>query len=190
MAQTERPISSFPAPAGAPASLPSPATRTTSLFPGLYLQTLHSSHGHCQHLRLPRCSCHCSPLAHLSFTASGSCRHHHPPLNSSKFLPGHAQTAAATATARLPTDTRSVSCPREEPCPRARPQQIHPAAPRLPPPPRGTCPLHQHQHIGELPKKHDQQSTAIAKGPLRSSRKVTRQCYQPSVKRYALRHRS
>lgn len=44
-----------------------------------------------------------------------------PPLNSSKFLPGYTQTAAATATAPLPTDTGSVSCPREEPCPRAKP---------------------------------------------------------------------
>lgn len=70
--QTERSILSLLAPAGAPASLPSPATHSTSLFPGLYLQTLH-----CQLLQLPRCSCRCSPLAHLSFTPSGSCHHHH-----------------------------------------------------------------------------------------------------------------
>lgn len=71
---------SLPAPVRAPASIPSPAACGPSLSPGLYLQTLHSSHGHCQILCLPHCSCHSSPLTRLSFTASGSCPHHHPPL--------------------------------------------------------------------------------------------------------------
>lgn len=133
--QAERPILRPPAPVTAPASLPSPAARSRSLCPGLYLQTLHSSHGRCQLLRPPRSSCPCSPLAHCSFTAPASCHHHHPPLNSSRFLPGHVQAGAATATARLPTDTRSLShlpLPRHLPPPpapanRATSQQAQPA---------------------------------------------------------------
>lgn len=46
-----------------------------------------------------------SPLAHLSSTASGSGCQHHPPLNSSRFLPGQVQRASATATVQVPTDT-------------------------------------------------------------------------------------
>lgn len=182
--QTERPISSLPAPAGAPASLPSPAARSTSLFPGLYLQTPHSSHGRCQLLRLPHCSCHCSPLAHLSFTASGSCRHHHPPLNSSKFLPGHVQTAAAQPpTAQLPMDTRSIACPREEPCPRAKPQQIHLAAPRAPAHSTSTS------TPGNSPKSTTREH-CHSQGPCVEQQEGYEQGRQLSVKCCALRHRS
>lgn len=163
--QAERPTLGPPAPAMAPASLPSPAARSRSLCPGLYLQTLHSSHGRCQLLRPPRRSCPCSPLAHCSFTASASCHHPHTPLSSSRFLPGHVQAGAAMATA--------IDC-----------SQTQEASPASPSP--GTCPLHQHQQTGQLPKKHSRQSTATAKGPLGSSREVSRQCCQPSGKSYAL----
>ena len=176
-----------------PASPSSPHTRSTSPFPGLYLQTLRSSHGCCQQLRRSRCSCHCSPLAHLSFTAASSCHHHHLPLDSSKFLPGHTQTAAAQPQPSCPGTQGASPVLVRSPAPVQSPStstQQPQGSLRLLLHPRGTCPLHQHQHAGQRPKRPDHQSTAVAKGALLSGTKLMRQGEQPAAARYAPRHSS
>lgn len=87
----------------------------------------------------------------------------------------------------LPMDTRNVSCPRQEPCPRAKPQQIHPAAPRLSPHP--WCAFPSTSTPGNFPKAQPAEH-GHCKGLFASSGVVMRQRYQPSVKGCAHGHKS